>query len=450
MTPETPEPDLTPPQRHLYAAGMFAVNSMGLVLTQWVLKFYFPNRPDAVNLVPAALASWILPIGRLSDGLVDPVVGYLSDKTRSRWGRRKPFMLLGGPLACLFFVLAWCPPAVRESTGNFWYATLMLVVFFVFFAVFTGPYLALLSEVVHDPRERVGLSGLQGIYGLVGLVAGGFVPSVTMGLGWSMRATAELVAVVSAVFCLLPLLGPRDRDDAALQGQHTPPLIKSIVMTLKSRPFQSYVGAQLFFLLGLLTIVSALPYMVETLLGQKESMAGLLTGVALVSGILFVPANLKLARARGSKFGLMFAQYWFAGVAALLCLLGPLGHRPGALVLAYGLVFVLGVAVGGLYSLPNAILADVTAHDWQQTGLDRQGMFFCVQGLLLKLAYSLAPLIVGQMLYRMPSRQGLALTLVGPVAAGICVLGSLALRSYPEEEVRAAVAARIAAREEAR
>jgi GPH family glycoside/pentoside/hexuronide:cation symporter len=211
-----------------------------------------------------------------------------------------------------------------------------------------------------------------------------------------------------------------------------------VATTLANRPFRSYLFSQVLFNLGLLTIVTAMAFMVETLLARPKGLAGPLIGVALVSGIACVPLVLRVANAKGAKRALRLSMQWFAIWAAALALLGPLGHTAAGLPVTLLILAVIGFAIGGLYALPNAILADITAHDRRQTGLDRQGMFFCVRGLLLKLSYSAAPWLVDQMRTWIHN-QATALCLIGPVAALLCLIGDRLFATFPEDEVRAAV-----------
>lgn len=424
--------------RHLYAAGLFGINCLGLVITGWVLKYYYPDEPGVPNLVPLGWAGYILLIGRLSDGLNDPLIGWLSDRSRTPFGRRKPFMAAGLPGLCACFLLLWHPPQAAASPANFWFGAGVLVLFFIAFTLYAGPYFSLLPDIVATSDERAALSGLQAVYGLVGFITGSLIPAVTLARGQTLSQTALITVLVCLPFLLAPFAGPRDRGPAA--AEPTPPFFRSVTITLRNVPFQRYVVSQLLFQMGLLIIVTALPYVVPVLLGRDKAYAAHLTGVALVSGIAFVPLILRRARARGMKHAYRFAMVWFAGTSLLLVLLTPLGRTAFGIWLAFGVVVLIGVAVGGLYALPNAILADVTAHDQQLTGLQRQGMFYCVQGLVLKLAYSLSPWVVDLLNTRVAPRE-LGLSLVGPVAGLCCLAGAWVFGGFPEDEVRAAVRA---------
>lgn len=426
-------------QNHLYAVGHFGVSFMGYVIAAWVMKFYFPNNPEDVNLVPALLAPWIMGIGRATDGINDPIIGYLSDRVRTRWGRRKPFMIVGLPMACAFFMMLWYPPVQSESVANFWFGSIVLVLHFIGFTIYTGPYLAMLPEVAREREERVALAGLQGIYNVSGLIAGAFVTGAALKAGMGYQGMAWLVMGIAAVAYALPLFGPRD-DPARVADQTTPPFFRSLGMTFANRPFRVYVTSKLMFLMGLLLIVAALPYAVETLLGVDKGEAGTISGLALLSGILCVPLILKMARRRTTEAAYRFSMLWFAASASLLALMAVFGLYPFGVWLARGSVLVMGVAVGGLFALPYAILSDVTDHDRAHTGADRQGMYFCVQGLILKAAYGGAPIVVVGLLALFPHHDATVLTLVGPMAGLLAFAAWAVFRHYPQEEVRKAVA----------
>ncbi len=435
---DSPRAALTGVQRHLYAAGHFGISFMGIVTAMWLAKFYFPNSPEQVNLVPAFLAPFIMALGRVTDGVNDPVVGYLSDSARTRWGRRKPFMVVGLPLLCVLFVLVWYPPATQESAANFWYASIVLVLFFAAFTAYVGPYTAMLAEIAGNVDERVKLSALQGIYNVVGLVAGGLVTGEVLKRGMSDQGMAWLVTGVSLAAMLLPLVGPRD-DPARVATQERIPFLRSVVMTLRNRPFRLYVIAQVLFYLGLMTIVAALPFMTMPLLNQEKGEAGTLSGIALLGGALCVPLIVRVADRRGSKAAFLFSLCWFAASASLLVLLGPFGRQPWGPWLARGLVVLPGVAIGGLFALPYAILANVTDYDRQRTGMDRQGMFFCVQGMILKIAFSCAPMVVVGSLALFARYQATVLTLIGPLTGAFALAAYVVFRRFPEQEVLASV-----------
>ena len=159
----------------------------------------------------------------------------------------------------------------------------------------------------------------------------------------------------------------------------------------------------------------------------------------MLGGALCVPLTVRIADRRGAKVAFLFSLCWFAGSASLLVLLGLFGNQPWGIWLARGLVVLPGVAIGGLFALPYAILANVTDYDRQRTGMDRQGMFFCVQGMILKIAFSCAPMVVVGSLTLFAGHEAVVLTLIGPLTSVFALAAYVVFRRFPEQEVLAAV-----------
>jgi len=429
---------LTTLQQHLYAIGQFGSNFMGYVVTQWVMKFYFPNDPRR-NLVRPKLAPWIMGIGRITDGLNDPLMGYFSDSIRTRWGRRKPFMIVGLPLLCIFFLLLWYPPAQQESAKNFWHGTLLLVGFFASFTAYVGPYTAMLPEITRGSQEQLRKVGMmQGLYFIIALITSAFVTGEAITRGMSYQRMAWLIAGVSVIGYLLPLFGPRD-DPARVVAQARPGFIRSVAMTFANRPFRIYVTAYVLFLMGLMLIVQALPYIMETLLRRHEGEGATLSGIALLAGAVCIPLIFRMTQRRGTKAAFIFSLRWFAVSMPLLALLGWFGLAPWAIWLARGLVLLPGVAIGGLFALPQVVLSNIAHYDRQQTGMNREAMLFCLQGMVIKIAYSGAPMIVTGLLGYLPDHNHAVLTFMGPIAGALAVLAHVVFKRFPEGEVMRAV-----------
>ena len=424
---------------HLYGAGHFGTSFLGYILVAWVSRFYFPGEEGITALVPAALAPWLMTLGRVTDGINDPLIGYLSDITRTRWGRRKPLMAIGLPFVLLFSMLVWYPPSTETTASNFWYGAVMLTAFFAAFTFYVGPYVALLAEIAHTTEERTKIAALQGIYNVAGLIAAGFVSGIALKSGLSYQAMATLVAGISGLFMVLPFFGPRD-DLRTLKDEVPQRFVKGLVETFANRPFRIYLVGQVFFLLGLMMIVTAMPYMTTTLLGEPEGEAGILTGLALLSGALWVAYAVKRAERNGTKEAFLFSLLWFVISAASLALFAVLGKTGELGVwLARALVLLPGAAIGGLFALPYAILANVTDYDRALTGRERQGFLFCFQGMILKIAYSAAPMVVVGLLVLFPDHKFGVLTAIGPLAGLFALVGYLVFRRYPDREVDAAV-----------
>ena len=145
----------------------------------WLFYFYAANSDDAD--IPARLPVWavglILTAGNIIETFDDPLIGYWSDRTRSRWGRRLPFVLLATPPWALFFFLLWLPPVEEESAVNALYLFLVLELFHLFGTLSGGPYESLLPELAPSNTQRIFIVTTQVVFGvfaaLIALVAAG-------------------------------------------------------------------------------------------------------------------------------------------------------------------------------------------------------------------------------------------------------------------------------------
>ena len=250
MTRSTEGAPLSRAPKLLYCSGHFGISLLGLFLVQWLDKFYFPGVPEETILLSSGLVILALSvIGRLTDAINDPLIGFASDRLRTRWGRRKPFMAAALLPLPLTFVLLWYPPVQEMAAANFWFLVGVVVVHFIVFTGYVAPYLALLPEIAATSKERVGLATAQGFFNLSGLIGAGIAAAVLLPrLGY--QGTAWVVAGIALVFLALPLLGPGERV-ARAQTKPTPPLVASIRLILQNRPFVIYVTSKLLFLGGL-------------------------------------------------------------------------------------------------------------------------------------------------------------------------------------------------------
>jgi len=150
--------------RLLYGAGYLSVALTTDVTLTWLMKCYRPDPTDPRWNVLASAAAFSLAniAGGIVDGLADPLVGFWSDRIRSRWGRRKPFIFIGAPFLALMFALVWMPPNPSVSVFNGVYLAATVALFYFCFTLVVCPYLAMLPEITAEPAERVRLTACQG------------------------------------------------------------------------------------------------------------------------------------------------------------------------------------------------------------------------------------------------------------------------------------------------
>ncbi len=435
-TPAPPDRGLTQWRRLLYANGSLGASVNFQTLALWLVFFYAPS-PEAGlptrlpaltlpwlgTLAPVAFAGLILGAGRLVEIFDDPLIGHWSDTSRSRWGRRAPFILAATPVMSIAFVLLWLPPDAEATHLNAVLLFIVLQVLFFASTVVNAPYEAWLPEVAVTSGDRVSLSAWKSLFGVIGaalaLVAS---PQLVDRLGFAgMAIILGAATVLSYYLAVLGAAGHRPRDDRSNLN-----LRVALHATLTNRPFLIFAASLVLFNLGLNMLTQMLPYFVVAIMGQGTEQVSLYIGLFLLVMLASLPGTVALGR-RWTK-----RQAYLLGMG-VLALYFPLqffaGYVPGIPTVVQGLAYIAlaGVPIAGLFVFPNALLADVIDYDAQLTGQRREGMYFGVLATINKLALALASLIFGVILgaFGNTAANPLGIRLIGPVAGVAVALGLL-------------------------
>ncbi len=432
-----------------YAVGILGAALPSLLVGAWFLKYCASGEGGFV--LGAERAGALLFAGRIFDAVIDPLVGTASDRARTRFGRRLPFIAAGAPLLALGVAGLYTPPPAGLAPVP-WLA-LALGALWLGYTLAIAPYLALLPEVFPDARERFSVATLMGVADLAGnvllLAAAGFA---VRGIGY--RALAAVVAV-AAVAALLPTLvlvrergvpppaaGARASARAAIAAE-----VRSWLAILRGPAFLRYVVARTGLLASVSAIVAVTPFLAEVVLGRGEGTAGLLQAWVVVLAGLAFPLLGRFAARVGP------AAVFRAGLLAfglLLPALLTLGPSPAPLAHAAVLYALAAFPVACAFVLPRALMADIIEEDGRRTGARREGLYFGLEGLLTKAGTGLGPLIVGASFALLgdagaggggsggdgaagaAAAPSIAAVLgVGPLAAVPALLGWWAFRRYP-------------------
>lgn len=418
-----------------YASGGLALNFANLLISQWLLRLYAPDKERAL-VAPAFFALAFL-AGRVMDGLTDPLVGYLSDRTRSRFGRRKPFIAAALLPSAAVSALLWLPPnPAGASWSNAAWLFLMVQLFFIAWTLLANPYMSLLPELTLDARERVDLSTLQALFLMLGTVLSAFIGSIKSAHGWAgLAATVFVVTMVSflpTVFFVRERGGspsPTARDEAE---RPAPPvglpggLPAWIVATFANKPFVALLAATSTFWFSLNVMILLVPFWVELVGGRGEAEVVL----AMLPLIGANVAGFALCNPLAKRFGkrpVFLATLGLSGLASISLL--AVGRAPLEPFLHTQLVMGLyGLATSGFLMLPNALLADVVDFDAERSGMRREAIHFGVQAFFQKVAIGLSIVASSALLFvggsGAPTRMGLDLVagsagLAALLAAGI-------------------------------
>lgn len=432
-TPPGQRPPLPRWAKLAYGTGAGGWVLIDRIVLSWLFFWYVTSPLEGVDALMLPLVfSLVMFGGRVVDALADPVIARWSDNHAGRRGRRVPFLLASGvPYAAVFIALFY-PPIAERSAWNAVYLGVALAAYFTLFTAYVGPYLALLADLAATTKDRVDLSTAKAVATLVG-AAGGLIASGLLVEAYGVRGMVWIIGAVGLVLLYVPTRIPEQRYARAEPA--TLPLVEAVRTTLRNRPFLvALVGANgLWF--GFNIVSLNVPLYATRLLGLTEgavtALMGALFGVCLVA---FPVANL-LAKRLGLKAVMIGSLLLFAAVFPFIYFFAdPLFGLPP---LAYGMLVMAaaGIPLAAFFIVPDAIIAAVADLEVELTGQRREGMYFGVNGLLLKINLGVSTVVSGALLQFGGDPFGLQLT--GPVAAAAVAIGALVFTRYPQREVEA-------------
>jgi GPH family glycoside/pentoside/hexuronide:cation symporter len=345
----------------IYGAG-----DLGFSLTSTIIGAYFLFfLTDVVGLRPAIAGIAIL-VGRTWDYVNDPLIGHLSDRTRSRWGRRRPFLLFGAIPFGLAFMLMWYRPPFESQIALAAYYSFAYVIFDAAATFVYMPYFALTPELTDDYDERTSLTSYRMFFSILGSLISFTVPLMIVGTFNPENAVrvllmAGLVGVISALPLWLVFLNTRERQEFVTKEQ--PKLIPSLKAAFKNRPF--VFGAVIYLLTWMcMTILeTTLLFYIKYVL-EMEGISDLLMAVIFVTGIIALPLWEYASRHWDKKLAYVYGVAFWAVVQMLLISLNP----SSPMVLIIILCMMAGVGVAAAHVLPWSILPDAVEWDEHQTG----------------------------------------------------------------------------------
>jgi len=425
-------------QEPIYAIGGFGPGFMYQVVLTYLLYYYRPAQAriaaGALVYAPAAGFAFGMLIARILDGVVDIPIASWTDNMKSRWGRRRPMMLIGIIPAIICFVLLWFPPFTGENIGpdghigNAVYVAIISSLYFFFHTFIIVPYLAALSELVPDEQSRVRVASWQTVFNTGSFVLT-FVVAPILFDRFGVRGAA-LMLLPSFLTFIGPLLVIKESPTNTTSTEKTSkdvPLWQSIQMTITNRTFLIYMSSVATFYFGLQFFLGGIAFMAADMMGLSDSQLGLMNAAAFAPvPIMLIIFNL-LSRRKGAKFAFRVSLVVFA-VAMLLFPLGWKELRLPVPPLIIGIVAgVIGsFSIGAFFTIPYAFPAHIAAVEAEKTGKDRAGMYFAMQGLINQFVGSLAGSALALLL---TWRYGVIS--IGPLVAITMVAAFLLFAPYP-------------------
>jgi len=412
--------------------------------TAFVLMNYLT---DSVGL-SAALAGIALMVGRLWDAFYDPIIGFISDKTATKMGRRRPFMLGGVIPLFIAMVVMFTNPVLVAGAGIsqmtlFVYVMVVYIILCTAYSTVNIPYSSLAPELTADYNERSSLNGYRFGFAAVGTLLGAGLALPIVGLAPDKNLGFVLMGIVFGAVMLVSALITifTVKEPVHLKPAKTMSFVKTYTEVFKNRPYVLILITYVLHILAI-TIVSAIAIYYFKYILAAEGMTTYAMVILIVTAMIFIPVSVALSKKVGKK--LVYGA-GFVIMAAMLLTIFFLGHILGVTFMLI-MMFFTGIGFGFTYAMPYAIVADAIEFDYSRTGERREGAFFGVWTWGLKIGQALAIFVMGVILEAMgyaanvmpqlPTAQlGIRLFL-GPISAAIFIAAAVVLYFYPITEKR--------------
>ncbi len=363
-----------------YAAPAFAFALPTIPAYVMLPNFY----AETVGLDLAAIAAALF-LARLLDVVTDPIVGVLSDRWHTRFGRRKPWIAAGSIVAAVALVALFRPP---DGAGAV-YLAVCSILLYLGWTMLAVPYAAWGAELSDDYHQRSRITAGREAAQIVGILAALTVPPVVMALGGnetvSLAAVAWLAIIAGVPTVVVLLRRVPERPSVAERYAHPLGWKAAAKVLVANRPFVRLVSA--WFINGIANGIPASLFLfyLDYALAVDEGTRNILFLAYFVAGVIAIPAWVRLSRRYGKH------RTW-CGAMILACasfIWVPL-LNPGDAILFFVICVLTGMAFGADLALPPAMQADVVDLDRLRTGQDRTGVFFALWSMANKLALAAA------------------------------------------------------------
>ena len=369
----------------LYAAPGVGFGFMTLLISTYFMKF-----STDVLAIPAATMGGILLLSRVWDAIADPVAGYLSDRTRSRFGRRRPWLIAGALPLAVAFALAWSPPAALSPAGLAWWSGGATLLLFTSLTICRMPHEALGAELSRDYHERNRVFGVKrALFGVGAL--GVFAALAQLGEASDPRASALRLAVAAsaATAALLLLTASFVREPAGHLGRGAAKPIAAVRDVLANPHARRLLSVSFLQQVATGTVTTAAAYHAQYVLGDPGAFPVLL-GCFFLASLASIPFWLRVGQ-RVDKKPLLVGS--MIGVGVIMAGMFSVGE--GDHVLFFALAAAGGVVTGALDVIMPSLQADVIDWDELRTGQRKEGVYFAAWHLAEKLALGVAAGVTG-------------------------------------------------------
>jgi GPH family glycoside/pentoside/hexuronide:cation symporter len=367
----------------IYGAG-----DIGFSMNGTIIAAYLPTFLNNIVGIDASMAAVALLIGKIWDFVNDPMLGYLSDRTRTRWGRRRPYLLFGAIPYGLLFAFIWWNPPLESHNALLIYYTLMYVLYDAVGTLVYMPYYSLTPELTEDYDERTELTSYRMFFSILGGLISFVVPMMNIReMNTQNVSNVFRMRLIFGAAAALPLLLVFffTRERSVFEKLERPKLWQSLKAAIKNRPFVFSAVIYLFTWTSMHIIEANLLYYIKYVIA-RENMTEVIMGSIFVTAIISLPAWDWISK----KFNKRLAYIYGIGFWAIVQILLITVNKSSSLVYLLGLCVLAGIGVGAAHVLTWAIIPDAIEVDELNTGERHEGMFYSLVTLLGKAANAIA------------------------------------------------------------
>lgn len=353
-----------------YAVGMFGTSIPINMFKTYAFIFYV----DHLSAITSEQFAVILAIYSVVDALDNPVYGFLSDSTRSPWGRRRPWLVIGAPLLALNFVMFFNVPASLGEGSVFWYALVMYILTGTLDSLINANYGALFPELFTTQEERSKTNGLRQIFQLLAMIISiALTPLITDAIGY--RNTSIIFSILAVVVILYMAFTCYETPEA--QNLPRPKLFKTIWHIVKNPKFWLYGLTNAAFAAAFTVLQQSVSFYTKYVL-QAEGMAStIMLASVILCAIIGVPVWMQIMK----RLGLMKSWRW--SLLMITVSLIPLYFTTTLAGSTITLV-ALGLGYGGTLLTMDIVGARIMDEDIARHGVKREGTFSSLSGVLNK------------------------------------------------------------------
>jgi glycoside/pentoside/hexuronide:cation symporter, GPH family len=375
----------------------YGLADMGFALITSAMQFFLLFYYTDVAGIDPGLAGLALMVGKLTwDAVNDPLFGYWSDRTRSRFGRRRIYMLIGAvPLGIAAWIMFSLPKGLTGA-GAFFAVLLSFWLVDTFHTMTTTPYYALTPELTRDYSERASLTSIRMVYSVFGYILGAALTTLLAGIfqgtglnlqqAWS--ATGAVFGTVAIITTLVTTFSIKESPEMVGEPSKLPP-IKAVLTSFKNKPFIILMVAFILSSFSFTILTALVPYFIQYQLNMPDQVSFVLLAMLVAIGIFLIPA--KLISDRINKGPAYALGLFIASLAVMTSFFLPRGETP----LIYVVAAVAGMGFSAQWVFPWSMLPDVIEYDEKMTGERREGIYYGLWAFLSKFTGALGIAVSG-------------------------------------------------------